>query len=59
MERPSLRSTVKVSSVTTTFVAAARSVIEERMPRFQECSFVLHDQSLDLPNLPAAEVTAA
>src|SRR4051812_10142333 len=60
IERPSARSTVKVSSVTATAVAAGMliSVMEELIPRFQEPRFMLRHELLDPSNLGTAEIAA-
>jgi hypothetical protein len=58
--RPSLRSTVNVSSVTATFVAAGTtiSIGEELIPGLHKLLTMLGDHLLDASNLGAPEVSA-
>jgi len=58
--RPSLRSTVSVSSVTTTFVAAgtAMSVSEEVIPSLQELFAMVPDDLFDPSDFSSSEEAA-
>lgn len=60
MVRPSLKSTVNVSSVTTTFVAAgtAISISEEVIPSLQELFAVVGGNLLDTPDFRGPEAAA-
>ena len=61
MVRPSLRSTVNVSSVTITFVAAGTTISasEEVIPSLQELFAIVSDNLLDTSDFGTPEVTAA
>jgi hypothetical protein len=60
MVRPSLKSTVSVSSVTTTFVAAgtAISISEEVIPSLQERFAMVGGNLLDTPDFSAPKSAA-
>ena len=60
IERPSLKSTVKVSSVAVTLVAAGTviSIAEELIPCLHQRVTVFEDKLFDPPNLAAAEAAA-